>query len=325
MIYLNNEIVEKENKMKLYLSLLNLLRLRGLKINDEKLNNNNKKLMQMISVFSLKIDYDLLRYFYTYLYNNFDSLYNSYIYFGNNDISIFDKNENSNKIGFDYRIITKTDGQEVPIKMEESNIVFDKNSKKLSAAKNTYYSTSYGVEMIKLETDKFNYPIKTELFNILNDLENVVSTKVVFRNFYDYLLLIDVDINNDNMINYYENNIDNITKIVKDRKVTLDEHINNYPFDMKNLRNRLVHGVYSFDTINSLTYLHYLSDDLVSSLLKSISNPKEMDKYLEMSTDYDKKLDNNLRQFLSENKVNDAYDVVDVMLDLERKKSGKDR
>jgi len=312
---------------RLYLSLLNLLRLRGLKLKDKDLIDNNNAIMDKLKDYSSPLDYSLVEYLYSYLYINFEKLYNSYIYCGNNYISILNKISDSDKITYTYNIITKVGDEEVPIKNEERIIVFDKKDNNYSACKNTYYSTANAIEMIKLETDKVYYSGDMGLSYITDNIDDETNIRVIFRNFYDYLLLTEVDMTKeDDKINYYETDTRDLTKIIKDNEVTLDEHFDNYGSQMISIRNAITHGFYPKDTLNSIDYLRYYDNEMISSILKSGDRfNNNHDNYVKESINYDKKIDVDLRNTLAMNKLKDADDVVDIMGMLEKRNKNRGR
>ena len=317
---------EEMRKHRLYLSFLNLLRLRGLKIQDKELIRNNEAILEKLKNYSSDIDFKLLEYFYSYLYINFEKLCNSYIYLGNGFVSVLKKDDDEDKITYTYNIITKVGEEDIPIKNEERVITYNKKDNNYLACKNTYYSTAQAIEMIKLETDNINYS-NVGLSYAMDAIDDEVNTKVVFRNFHDYLLLTEVNVTSEgDKINYYETDGNDLSRIVRAGKVSLDEHINNYAFNIRNLRNKIVHGYYPNDTYMSIDFLRYMDNDVIDSIIKAGNRyNEETNSFIKEGIDYDKKVDVDLRSTLALNKIEDAEEVVDIMGILEKRNRNRER
>ncbi len=317
---------EEMRKHRLYLSFLNLLRLRGLKIQDKELISNNEAILEKLKNYSSDIDFKLLEYFYSYLYINFEKLCNSYIYLGNGFVSVLKKDDDEDKITYTYNIITKVGEEDIPIKNEERVITYNKKDNNYLACKNTYYSTAQAIEMIKLETDSINYS-NVGLSYAMDAIDDEVNTKVVFRNFHDYLLLTEVSVTSEgDKINYYETDGNDLSRIVRAGKVSLDEHINNYAFNIRNLRNKIVHGYYPNDTYMSIDFLRYMDNDVIDSIIKAGNRyNEETNSFIKEGIDYDKKVDVDLRSTLALNKIEDAEEVVDIMGILEKRNRNRER
>lgn len=316
--------MDKMDKVKTYMSLGNLLTIRGKDLTDANIKENNAELMKKIrELYHVDGIDELFEYLYCYVYMNYENLTNSYISFAKNSFVIISRNVSSDNVVYTLDRVSLIDDDSTPIKVDESKVIYNIVEDNYLVSKSTTYSTEQGLEMIRLESESVPFSGDMHLDELFEESKKLKHTSVLFRDVMDLLLLTEIKENNlDNgkkRITHYECDINDISRLSKDIKVTLEEHADSYEFNVKNIRNRIAHGMYPEFTTRALMYYRY-ADRFIDDISKVNQNESIREDAYE-AIDSNRKMDEDLAEFIENNSIDNPADVIDIMEKLENKKT----
>lgn len=175
----------KPNRLKLYISIMSLLRVRENRLTRQRDKNNNARFMEELKKNWTSMDVRLLNYMYTFLYLKLHFLDKSTITLdpesGKVRIQSLDETINGRK--FEESTIEVIDDDVAPIKTKTSIVTVNRETLQAQLKSEIVYSSEIGIDLVQLMSD-YSPKEKYEMGRVrsfLKRAENFPKNKILYR------------------------------------------------------------------------------------------------------------------------------------------------